>query len=230
MAKEIQLTQGNVAIVSDEDYEWLMQWKWHTARMGNMHKPYVKRGLNTKSGLSMHRAVMGRYVEIPPKMVVDHINGNTLDNRRENLRVVTHSENIRNQRGHSDGTSPFKGVAWNAQKQRWQVMIGVNGTGKSYGFYESPVIAAVFANDIFRQRDGVFARLSEIPFNVELLARQVPYANRRGRKSKQVAIAQLEHAERVERAYSEWLIMKRITDWLAEAPPTASANAAANAA
>lgn len=219
MAKEIQLTQGKVAIVSDEDYEWLMQRKWSV-----MSRGYAN---NSMIGL-MHRAIMTHSgVDLTGK-VVDHINRDCLDNRRENLRVVTQKENIRNQPGRS--STLFRGVTWHSVTKQWQAVVIVpDGGKKNCGLYASPVIAAVFANDALRNRDGEFAVLNEIPPHIELLARQIPPRPKYSREPKLV-LAQLEHAERVERAYSEWLIMKRITDWLAEAPPTASANAAANAA
>ena len=88
--KEIKLTQGYVAIVDDEDYEYLNRFEWciqknrntfYAIRRGNKHE--------ISSCMRMHRVIMN-----PPKnMQVDHINHNGLDNRKENLRIVTHREN-----------------------------------------------------------------------------------------------------------------------------------------
>ena len=82
--REIQLTQGHVAIVDNEDFEFLSQFKWHAHR--NRYTYYAetyKRG--SKKRIKMHRAICG-FPEL--RFVVDHINGNGLDNRRANLRVV----------------------------------------------------------------------------------------------------------------------------------------------
>lgn len=233
MAKEIQLTQGAIALVSDEDYEWLMQWKWHSYHLnGKKYPPYACRTFQSKN-LLMHRAIMGRNSPIPSGMSIDHINGNTLDNRRENLRICTHSENMRNIRSHRDSGSQFRGVSWSRRAKKWRTSLIDNGRVKYFGSYDSSVIAAVIVNDFLRVRDGAMARLNDIPIHIELLARQVPYRASRSRDAKQI-LAQLEHAERVEKAYSEWLIMKRVTDWqaahAATARPSATANGSATSA
>lgn len=93
--KEIPLTQGQVALVDDEDYEFLNQWKWHAQKGLNTY--YATRTINRKitkgewkcESMKMHRAIL----KPPDNMVVDHINHNGLDNRKENLRIVTHREN-----------------------------------------------------------------------------------------------------------------------------------------
>lgn len=218
MAKEIQLTQGKVAIVSDEDYEWLMQWKWSVSNRKKLSYASARIG---GACITMHRVIYGRIESLQTEKMVDHINGNGLDNRRENLRLVTRVENARNQGGR--GVCGFRGISKDTVTQKWLSAI----TGQPKKSCPSPVIAAVFANDILRNRDGAFARLNEIPPHVEILARQLPHMVA-GRKTKQQEIAQLEHAERVEKAYSEWLIMKRITDWQAAHAATARPSATAN--
>lgn len=95
--KEIQLTQGQVTIVDDEDFEWLSKNKWyakfqnHTKTfysVRNEYKPFHRM-------LQMHREIS----RTPTGMVCDHINHNTLDNRKENLRNVTNSQNLMNRSG-----------------------------------------------------------------------------------------------------------------------------------
>lgn len=218
MVKGIPLTQGQVALVSDEDYDTLIQWKWHAALNQNgRDKFYVVRS----DGVLMHRLIATLRGYALDGLVIDHVNLNSLDNRAENLRVCTHRENLRNRDGNG-GSSIFRGVHLNKQKSRWQVMlVGDEGKSNHHGFYESSVIAAVFANDVIRHRDGRFARLNDIPFHIELLARQIPKMRGARRNNKEI-LAQLEHAERVERAYSEWLIMKRITEWQASAANSAA--------
>lgn len=82
--KEIPLTQGYVTLVDDADYEWLSRWKWH------YHGGYAERG----DGVLMHREI----TDCPAGKEVDHINHDPLDNRRENLRVVTRWQNMLNRR------------------------------------------------------------------------------------------------------------------------------------
>ena len=101
--KEIQLTKGLVAVVSDEDYEYLSRFKWTASLESRGTKWYAIRwstkaehGIGKRFKIRMHRVVMARTVELGVFIdeVVDHLNGNSLDNRRENLERVTQSENM----------------------------------------------------------------------------------------------------------------------------------------
>jgi hypothetical protein len=105
--KSIPLTQGNFALVDDEDFEWLNQWKWqvHKQKTG---KCYADRAFDVEKRthhIRMHRLIVGA----PDGMVVDHINGNSLDNRKENLRLCTPLENSRNCRKKESPTG-YRGV------------------------------------------------------------------------------------------------------------------------
>lgn len=88
----IQLSQGKVSLVGDSDFEWFNQWKWTAMKRGNTW--YAVRGGFLGPKILMHREIMNA----PKDMQVDHINGDGLDNRRENLRVCTNAENGRNRK------------------------------------------------------------------------------------------------------------------------------------
>jgi len=96
--KQIPLTQGQVALVDNTDYDWLNQWKWCAQRTRGVF--YAVRNSPRKNGkkhqIFMHREILGlRYKD---GQEGDHRNHNTLDNQRENLRVCIHSQNIMNQK------------------------------------------------------------------------------------------------------------------------------------
>jgi hypothetical protein len=107
MSKLIPLQRDQHTIVDDEDYEWLMQWKWST----NVHG-YVQARVNGKMTL-MHRLLMSF-----PDKCIDHINLNKLDNQRNNLRLCTRAENNRN-RGWRGGISEYKGVQRCKKTGKW---------------------------------------------------------------------------------------------------------------
>lgn len=92
---QIPLTKGLVALVDDDDYDFLMQWKWCASdcSRGLGTKFYAVTQIRTfeykRKRIYMHRVIMGE----PLNLCVDHINGDSLDNRKENLRSVTVSEN-----------------------------------------------------------------------------------------------------------------------------------------
>jgi hypothetical protein len=96
--KEIKLTQGQVALVDDEDYEELSRFKWHAFWNKYTKSFYAKRSEGKRpfqKAVYMHREVM----RTPKNLDCDHIHHNTLDNRKENLRNVTSSQNSMNRRG-----------------------------------------------------------------------------------------------------------------------------------
>ncbi len=117
--KEIQLSQGKIAVVDDEDYEYINQWKWSYLSSG-----YAVRSLWSLLGsktILMHRII----ANTPIGMDTDHINGNRLDNRKSNLRVCTHAENTRNIPMHKDNKIGYKGVQKHGKS--WRARILVNG-------------------------------------------------------------------------------------------------------
>lgn len=115
----ISLTRGKCAIVDDEDFIRLNQWKWYCLkeRNGFTAARTVQTG-GSKKRILMHREIM----RPPDGMQVDHINHDGLDNRRENLRICTNAENQMNTRPRG-GTSQYIGVCWHKRDKRWSAKI-----------------------------------------------------------------------------------------------------------
>lgn len=159
--RTIQLTQGQVALVDDADYEWLSQWKWCVSvrRGGKFYA--VRRLPNNPDGSKgkieyMHRAV----ANCARELFVDHANTNTLDNRRHNLRACTASQNSCNRRVRA--ACGYKGVSWHNLDMRWKASICVNGEIRSLGYYDSKIAAAISYNIAAVQLHGEFARLNDV--------------------------------------------------------------------
>ena len=111
MTKEIQLSKGQVALVDDEDYDYLNQWSWQANYNKSADVYYARRNhrVNGKQVTTwMHRLILGA----GKGMQVDHQNHDTLDNRKHNIRVVTHKENNKNKGMGRDNTSGVLGVWW----------------------------------------------------------------------------------------------------------------------
>ena len=85
----------------------------------------------------MHRKIVARMIgrDLLPTEQVDHINHDTLDNRRCNIRVATPTENQRNRGAQKNNTSGYKGVTWHRRARRWRAYIGINGTTRHLGLY-----------------------------------------------------------------------------------------------
>ncbi len=149
--KEIPLTQGKVAIVDDEDFEWLSQWKWHYHNMGYAVRTTAR---PNQTHILMHREICGLHSSLE----FDHINGNGLDNQRSNLRACTHSQNIQNSKVRKDSGSGFKGVFYLSKVHKWEACIRVNGKRKHLGRYLNPEMAACAYDDAAHEFFGEFAR------------------------------------------------------------------------
>lgn len=156
MTKSIPLTQGKFAIVDDGDYEWLSQWKWfyNNGYAGRRTSKFIGK----QKTIKMHSAVMNT----PDGMSTDHANGNTLDNRRSNLRICNTSENAMNLRTPNDNTSGYKGVSWHKATGKWQVKIGFQKSVIYIGEYNNVTDAALAYNEAARKYFGDFARLNEV--------------------------------------------------------------------
>lgn len=141
--REIPLTQGQVTLVSAHRYEELSKHKWCASWMPSTHSFYAVRKVRDDNGkkriLRMNRQILG--LTFGDKWQGDHINHDTLDNRDENLRVCTPSENLCNKGITSRNVSGFKGVCWNKQKGKWQARVGLNGKKKHVGFFSTPEVA-----------------------------------------------------------------------------------------
>jgi len=131
------------ARVSPEDYGWLNQWRWSGTDLAGPYPYAVRRERDAEGAYRrtmMHRRVLGIDHDDPRQ--VDHINRDTLDNRRENLRAVTRSQNLQNQVGGADSSSCFRGVAWDRRRRSWTAYASVDGLTKWLGYFDSETAAA----------------------------------------------------------------------------------------
>ncbi len=156
----IGLTQGQFTIVDIEDYEWLNQWVWCAHFNRSSRAFYATRNVYENGKqiyLSMARAIL----DAKPGEIVDHVNRNTLDNRRANLRVVTSNQSNRNRRLLSvNNTSGYRGVYWHRHTQKWYAKTKVNSRDIYLGSYDSPEQAATAYDNAVRQYHEGFSPLN----------------------------------------------------------------------
>lgn len=146
--------------IDDADHESLSKYTWWVFGSSPERK-YVGTEALISGKLKkfyIHRLIMG----FPVGMDIDHINGDVLDNRRINLRVCTRSENVQNMRNVRGGSSKYKGVYWSTQERKWRAMIGLNGKGRSLGYYKSERSAAISYNKAAIKLFGEYAKLNAI--------------------------------------------------------------------
>lgn len=161
--KEIELTKGYVAIVDDEDYEWLSRYSWHA--VCNMPYAAMRKSKYGKY-YYMHRMILEKALGNIAKKHVDHINHNTLDNRRENLRLCSPSENLRNSKKSDDSaTSKYKGTSYintPGRRKRWRAYINIDGKQKHLGHFMTEKEAALEYNKAASDLFGDFANLNQV--------------------------------------------------------------------
>lgn len=156
--REIPLARGRgVALVDDEDFDVLSALKWHRHPGGYATRSVGPNRHTEKRTILMHRQIMA---VTDRWQYVDHISGDKLDNRRENLRVCTPLESSWNLRKHRVTSSRFKGVRWEARCKKWQAEIGVNGRSKYLGVFDTEEEAAHVHDEAARLLRGEYARLN----------------------------------------------------------------------
>lgn len=159
---EIKLTRNQFAIVDDNLFDYLNQWKWHcTSRFYAMRTEIIN---GKKHGVLMHRFIMNA----PDNKEVDHINHNTLDNRKCNLRLCDRKENEHNRsKTHElnprSYTSKYKGVAINKQNNLYEAKIIKDSKKFFIGYFENEEVAANAYNDYAQTLFGEFACLNDVP-------------------------------------------------------------------
>lgn len=146
--KLIELRNGEYAKVDDQDYDLVAAVHWHQTEYG-----YAKCGK-----VFMHHLILRPTLG----MVVDHKNGETLDNQRSNLRLATRAENGQNRKLNVNSRSGYKGVSWEEAKGRWRVTIAINKRRKHLGYVDQPLEGAVLYNQVAIELHGKFARLNDV--------------------------------------------------------------------
>lgn len=136
----IQLTKGYVALVDEEDAD-LAKHRWR-AIVDDERLIYARRHLpagSEKTYAALHREVAERACgPIPPGMVVDHINGDTLDNRRANLRITTDQHNRWNRhRAYRNSSSGIVGVVFRPEMGKWRARISIDGKNRGLGHFDT---------------------------------------------------------------------------------------------
>ena len=151
--KEIKLPHGKVTLVDDDDYEYLNQWKWWFVIIKNKYYVIRNKMINGKRYyIYLHRIIM----DVMSKSDVDHIDGNPLNNQRNNLRICTHQQNCLNNRG--CGKSRYKGVY--KIKNTIYSRIQYNGIDRYLGSFKTEEEAAMAYDKEALVLFGEFANLN----------------------------------------------------------------------
>jgi hypothetical protein len=155
--RRISLTQGCYAIVDPADYPHLSRYKWRLCRTKGKNTLYAERSIRLPNGrysrILMHRQL----IHAPEGCVIDHINGNGLDNRRANLRLATIAQNAWNSKKRNP-RSGYKGVWFVGDKALWRAAIVYHGRRIHLGYFKDKIAAAKAYDAAARKYYKQFAR------------------------------------------------------------------------
>jgi hypothetical protein len=133
---------------------------WHVEKKAqSSHLFYATRKSSrgsTPQNILMHRLI----IDAPAGVEVDHRDGNGLNNTRQNIRLASHSQNMKNSRSRKNNRSGYKGVSWCPREEGWRSYINVNGKFKSLGYHETAEAAAKTRDLAAKKYHADFANLN----------------------------------------------------------------------
>lgn len=146
------------AIVDDGDFDVVSRFKWHAHKSGTKYYAMTDLGTDGKrTMLYMHKLIL---YPTPRGREIDHVNGNGLDNRKENMRFASRQQNSMNRPPPRNNTSGFKGVGWHKKSSKWKAAASVGGKTIHLGLFGSKAEAADAYNRYVSSRFQNFAFLN----------------------------------------------------------------------
>lgn len=146
--KKIKLTQNKYALIDDEDFDRVNQYKWHAVRSKNKITFYARR-----ENQFLHQFILG-------STGIDHKNGNGLDNQKSNLRKATKSQNQCNRGKNKNNTTGYKGVKFDKPRNKFRARICINNKTIFLGRFDTSEQAAKAYNEAAKIHHGEFAVLN----------------------------------------------------------------------
>ena len=152
---EIELCGYNV-LIDDDDYVRVSAIKWYISSYHlKKNLVYFHKTIKQRT-MSLHRYIAG--LQYGNKNTVDHINGNTLDNRRSNLRICNNKENVRKRKINKNNTTGHKGVTYHKHKRLFCARIRVDNKRIFLGYFSTPELAHKAYCEASKKYHGEFGR------------------------------------------------------------------------
>ena len=136
MTKEIALTQSKIALVDDDDFQSINQFKWYAVKMKD--GTFYARSWMAGQEIYLHNFIM----QPPVGMEIDHIDRDSLNCTQGNMRLATHAQNCLNKRKRMNMTSQYRGVSFDQSCCKWRAQISINGKNRRIGLFDDEIDAA----------------------------------------------------------------------------------------
>lgn len=172
----IPLTRGRVTVIDAQDADLgAVLWYAHPSGCGNFYAARQVPNGNGQRFVCLHRVILARALgrSLRPGEEVDHADGDTLNNRRANLRPASHAQNAHNRRVPVTNSSGYKGVHSHRLSNKWRARIMHNGQPHFLGLFDSPTAAARAYDAAARALFGEYARVN-FPYDGKVPARRAP--------------------------------------------------------
>lgn len=156
----IELANGRLCRVDAEDFDYLNNWWWSEHKRPAGLSYAIRAAVHGQT--KMHRLILEARGLIGPRDLIDHCNGDGLDNRKQNLRKATHAQNMRNRKLPEHNTTGFYGLMRSPTEGKWLVRIREGGKSFYYGTYSDQIEAACAYNVAAVKHFGEYARLNRM--------------------------------------------------------------------
>ncbi len=162
--REIQLTKGYIALVDDEDYERVNQYKWYAKthkKKNTVYAGHVFRDKNKRKEKQLHRFILNL---TDSKVLVDHVDRNGLNNQKYNLRTCTKAQNAKNIGILPTNTSGYTGIHFDKCSNKWRAGMKINNKRIYIGIFTDKKDAIIaYNNAVIKYSDLRFKQLNPIP-------------------------------------------------------------------
>lgn len=158
---KVPLGRGKYAIIDAEDKCLTSKYKWSYNR-NNYATASIRKGVNDYSTVYMHRLICG--LKRGDGLIVDHINGNGLDNRKSNLRICSKTQNQQNQKPRHTAISKYKGVGFYKRDLKWRARVIHNKKDIELGKFDNEISAALAYDEAAEKYHKEFAWLNRNNF------------------------------------------------------------------
>ncbi len=152
---QVFFRDGNSFLIDAEDLKLIEGVSWSRGKRGYPVSHTSRKDPNGHKAITLHRLLLG----FPKEMDIDHISGDKMDNRKSNLRVCTHEQNMFNQKLRATNSSG-NGVSYHKQARKFEAYIHIDGKKKYLGLYSSLESASAARDAATRQYCGEYGRLN----------------------------------------------------------------------